>query len=389
MAFPYLLFTMLGVIGLASAAMVHAFPSVNRLAAESSGRYQSLDALRGLLAASVVVHHACIARQYFVTGEWVAPSSRLYQFLGSGSVAVFFMITGLLFWGKAIDGRVRVRSLLSSRLRRIMPLYLFSFMLVFTLCMHRTEAELRVPATEFAQSTIRWLAGGLLGQPSINGVSTTPVNAGVNWTLQYEWLFYLLLPALAYLARLRHFLWLMAMYGMAIIVLRKSELHGVAAAMMTALPFAGGMVVAYLARRQPRVLHVNTPLASCFIVVSLVMAVWFYAPRWQTAVQLALVPAFALVALGNEFFALLRWRFVRWLGHISFSVYLLHGIVLMACLTSLNDFWPVALWSDELYTAVCAIIGAALVSVSTVTYLVVERPFISGVVLPLPFAARS
>ena len=63
-------------------------------------RYRSLDGLRGYLALFVVIHHAAIWHGFARTDVWHGPPSHLYNQLGQGSVATFFMITGFLFFGK-------------------------------------------------------------------------------------------------------------------------------------------------------------------------------------------------------------------------------------------------------------------------------------------------
>ncbi|WP_428425704.1 acyltransferase family protein [Methylibium sp.] len=53
------------------------------------------------------MHHSCLWYFHLRTGEWAPPASRLYTHLGQGSVALFFMITGFLFFSKLLDGRTR------------------------------------------------------------------------------------------------------------------------------------------------------------------------------------------------------------------------------------------------------------------------------------------
>ena len=71
------------------------------------GRFSSIDGLRGYLAFFVFLHHSCIWYFYLRTGKWVLPPSNLYIHLGQIAVALFFMITGFLFFSKLIDGKTR------------------------------------------------------------------------------------------------------------------------------------------------------------------------------------------------------------------------------------------------------------------------------------------
>src|SRR4051794_29707847 len=71
----------------------------------SAGRYVSIDGLRGYLALAVLLHHACTWYFYARTGKWAPPPSNLYTHFGHSGVALFFMITGFLFFTKLLNSR--------------------------------------------------------------------------------------------------------------------------------------------------------------------------------------------------------------------------------------------------------------------------------------------
>ena len=66
-------------------------------------RIHTLDGLRGFLALAVLFHHGAIYHGYLKTGIFALPPSRFYTDLGEAGVAMFFMITGYLFWGQILD----------------------------------------------------------------------------------------------------------------------------------------------------------------------------------------------------------------------------------------------------------------------------------------------
>src|SRR6201996_2775779 len=69
----------------------------------SANRFHAIDGLRGYLALGVLLHHVVINEQFYRTGTLELTPSRLNPFVGRGSVAFFFMITALLFWGRVIE----------------------------------------------------------------------------------------------------------------------------------------------------------------------------------------------------------------------------------------------------------------------------------------------
>src|SRR5438874_929524 len=101
---------------------------------QTQGRALPLDGLRGLMAWCVFVHHTDIARNWSRTGTW-SSDSELVLFLGKGAVMVFFMITGFLFWQKAVEtgGTIKPFPFWLKRLKRLAPLYILSAVLVFIL----------------------------------------------------------------------------------------------------------------------------------------------------------------------------------------------------------------------------------------------------------------
>ena len=74
-------------------------------------RVHTIDGLRGFLALGVVFHHVAIYHQYMQTGKWRLPPTRFYADLGQVGVAMFFMITGHLFWTQMLKagGKPRLR----------------------------------------------------------------------------------------------------------------------------------------------------------------------------------------------------------------------------------------------------------------------------------------
>ena len=150
-------------------------------------RYLSTDGLRGYLAFFVFLHHSTVWYGYVRTGSWALPDSRLYIHLGQSSVALFFMITGFLFWSKLLNARLNSFDWLQlyvSRVTRLTPLYIVAICLLLLLVAQASGFTLQESPALVLLQTLRWLAFTVTGMPNINGVHNTYVMiAGVPWSL--------------------------------------------------------------------------------------------------------------------------------------------------------------------------------------------------------------
>ncbi len=372
---PLLFLAIIGTMTFTANALLKAWPSLLADGSPPAATNVSITGLRGILAASVFVHHAQVSRNFFRNGIWSEPQSSLYSFAGTGCVGVFFMITGFLFWGKALRAEVRYVPLLKSRARRILPLYMLSCLIIFAASAYESNFLLSVDLLDLTLSILRWLGGGLFGQPAINEVNTHLINCGVTWTLQYEWVFYLLLPLTAAFASPGRFAVLMVISFVSLFCLKRLGYDEQYHSLVVAVPFFGGMLSAYAALWRGDRGFRHPMLVSLFVVASFIAAALCYVSGYFTPVAIGLFPAFAAISLGDDAFGLLRLRCVRFLGEISFSVYLLHGIILMAVLQAINRILPVGQISYYGFLGICIGLSVAVVLASTTTFMLVERRY--------------
>ncbi|HLF98453.1 MAG TPA: acyltransferase [Methylococcaceae bacterium] len=292
---------------------------------EPSGRYVSIDGLRGLLATGVFICHIAVWYQYPLTGIWRNSPSPFYLHLGETSVVLFFMVTGFLFWGKILDTRDKTmdwRALYRSRFFRIVPLYLLALLFLATAVTLASGFILHVPSLVLAWEWLSWISFTLTGWSGINGFRETIPLLGVAWTLIYEWLFYFSLPLLACLvgvrARMRWLLAAVLAVGFILISIWRLDAE--------VLPsFAWGMAAAHLARTPGVADHLKAPWAAVLVIQSLTLEVsLFPSTAYHPGAEAILFVGFSVIACGNTLGGLLVMPAVRLLGQISYSIYLLH-----------------------------------------------------------------
>jgi peptidoglycan/LPS O-acetylase OafA/YrhL len=340
----------------------------------SGRRIGCVDNLRGYLALSTMVHHFVIWLQIVkLGGTWEAPSDNLLNSLGKGSVAIFFMVTGLVFYPRILAGlrRTSWAGTYVGRVFRLVPLALLS-VVVITLLIAATLGG-RLGSTDWS-ALAQWVSGWdeppLLGHPD-----SGRMNAFVLWSIWYEWLFYLFVLPLCALAmdlvRGRLPTWTVPLALFVVSgALRPLYLLG---GSLTYLPlFALGML-AYEVQARPGLSGAMRSPALGVVSLAGVVVAMCIAPTPNGVVPLFLYFIFFVaVACGNDLAGLLRTPGAIVLGECSYGIYLLHGIVLylmfsqgLVVVDRLDVFWlPVLL----------PVAGLVVACVTPVTYLLLERP---------------
>lgn len=278
----------------------------------------SLQALRAFAAWVVVCHHFM---QIFFDFHASSPLGHLFTDRGAVGVDIFFVISGLVIYLSTRDKAIAPRQFLLQRLLRIVPAYWFYTLLMALLLL---VASRWMPHQEFEW---RHMLLSLVFVPAENpgGFGLYPT-LSVGWTLNFEMFFYALF-ALAFFVRQRHQLVLITLalllasevlgrlgvlshfynndiiyeflLGIGIGVLYRRGLVREGLWLPLAVLAAAGYAI-YQMDASSRLLHWGLP--SALIVLSFI----------------ALEPYFS----GN--------RVLKMLGDCSYSVYLIHVLVLWA-----------------------------------------------------------
>ena len=364
-----------GLVVIATSALVSRFSAFYRreLSVDAGRRELPLDGLRGIAALMVVMHHAAMFCKGLRLDEWGHTGSLVLLAIGPAGVHLFFMLTGYLFWSKAraAGGKFKIAKLWRGRLYRIAPLYLFCVTLVVAVAI--AIGKLRGWNAGMLNPSVRLLGLGLLPWHTFGTFDIGNINAGVVWTLQYEWGFYLVLPFIAWLAVGRRIFWL----GIATYAAVFCGLYWFDISMELGLIFILGMLCTVLLEDEPVRAQLRSRIAAGLAVAAmLVLAVLNQAPLLSFSFAFAMFPIFLVAAAGNNFGGLLVRPALRCLGAYSYSLYLLHGIafyLLMVILKKKNlaTLPELTVWAMVVVVSV----GVSLFCAST--YRWVEFPFLS------------
>ncbi|MGD9425293.1 acyltransferase family protein [Pantoea sp. NSTU24] len=346
---------------------------------------KSISGLRALLASIVAFSHFA-HYVYSLDHEWIfdkdyfawVSQGNFFANSGKFGVALFFMISAFLFYRWLDNDRLTTaeltRKLLKSRVRRIVPMFWFSGLLIVVIGWFSED----VSATGvMLVDGLRWFF--FIGNYHIGSIPTANINAGVEWTLRLEWLLYLSIPLIYLLNRATgnrfKMLLIMGSIGLILAIAIALRLWGTAYTdPRPVLGFAAGYL-AWHYRDRWMALRSSGPAAALAIVLA-VIALFFTSSTFYYLIFLCLLAVvFFVISSGNSLFGLLESKTLMSVGEVSYSLYLIHGIVLYF-IKQIPD--SIILHNFVFYTLLSTLFFVASFYVARLTYLFVEKPFITS-----------
>lgn len=347
-------------------------------------KYDFIDALRGFAILGVVLIHV---------SQWIVPTSKTFQIVaadGALGVQLFFVASALTLFLSLDTRRANeaypIRNFFIRRFFRIAPMFYLAI-LVFTLIYGFS-------ARNFAPNGVRWWYI-LATATFMSGWHPETINSVVNggWSIAVEMTFYLFVPMLfIYLKNIKRTVLFIAAALLLNWVLT-TIVHTVLPPLypqnqqylidsftyfwfFTQLPIFGiGILVFHLFTRYRKIQDRN--LGYILLVAAFFLMIAFLkTDTFQNLIQQTFLMAigFAFLALGMYFSntKVLVNPIITWIGKISFSVYLVHFIVLHFTRQIFPGDFPI---QGNLGTIIgyFTILIPSL-GISTLTYRFIEKP---------------
>lgn len=340
-------------------------------------RANAIDGLRGILALSVMVHHFALSNIVLNGGQWIAVPEHYLNNLGRTPVTLFFMITGFLFY-PTIEAGVTATDwygFYTKRFFRIVPLMWLA--LFFVIAAAFTFSPARTVSFGSVIAIARWAT--FTGMPDLFGFPDTKLLiAGVAWSLTWEWIYYVsILPAAALASKIRvkPLVLIYAAFGLGVLGMEEVYPnllpHIAASLVLFSTLFSLGMSARILLSFPPvQRLAANAYLGVATAVLLLVVTCTVSNPFSVFQCMCSAV-LFMLVAANNRAFRFLSRPDAIALGEASYSIYLLHGLILYLYFHTLAGAFSGSPW----IWASLPIVAGVVTAVSMTVHKFFEAPF--------------
>ncbi|UGS20449.1 acyltransferase family protein [Flavobacterium cyclinae] len=336
-------------------------------------KYPEIDGLRGYLAFFVFIHHSYIWYNFLKTDIWEKPKSNLFNHLGETSVVFFFIITAFLFISKILDKNTidyNWKKYLIARFYRLFPIYFFSICIIFILIAIISKLKRNDSFFNLIKQIINWILFTIDGPKNINNINNTFIlNAGVTWTLPYEWMFYFLLPVFAVILKIKVNYKIIVGFVIAFLII----LSIYKPSFKNFVPFIFGIAIGLLMKEKKYQFFKKSIYTFIALFLLFISINYFHSGRKIIPILISFFVLF-IIANGNSFFGLLSNSFSRKLGQITYSIYLLHGIILFTVFYFFIGFEKASKLSQIEHWSIIALTIFPVILLSQITYKYIELP---------------
>lgn len=342
------------------------------LTSSDGRRYLFLDGLRGIAAISVINTHIWRLAHYGFTFEGYNPQLQYNHFFGSIGVQIFFCITGFLFFDQIIKKKATFdwEKFFKARIKRLVPIYIvaISLCVIMFLCFDTTRTLKSLDYYKIIRLFFFGFYGAGAGEDI--GGANPGVYTVVIWTLSFEWAFYLFMPILCVIVKSTY------LFIIALIASTALAATGYYSGSELLWPlFATGGIAAYLFNKGVEVKGLASH--ALILVAAALVGLYFYVGQKR----LYIVNSYLIVSAFFIIFIIARNKLFEnktlvYLGEVSYSLYLLHVLIINAISLISLKFFGKTVISEWSVVAVYAVTSAICAYISYLSFKYIEYQFI-------------
>lgn len=342
----------------------------------SNPTFKSIEGLRGIAVVLVfLVHYTSLTHQWHP--EYLEDIASAITQFGHLGVDLFFVLSGFLIY-KSIMTKDNFSPIayVKRRARRIYPVFLIVLAIYLLLSLIFTS-ESKLPESGvllYILQNIFLLPGIFFIEPIIT----------VAWSLSYEALYYFMIPFLIFGLKLKQWrvnhriiVW-SAVSVIYLALCNNLEWREVWGHRSHLVMFIAGIILFEI--HNVKGITVTRYGTICFLLALLLNASRQYVSinnAFIIAIIYVLFFFFCLCAFNTMSIAY-RWLTItplRWLGNISYSYYLIHGLTLKAFFLACSSLVPPGYTSASIYPALLLPSFISTLVVAYVLFIFVERPY--------------
>lgn len=336
----------------------------------------SMEGLRGFAVFLVfLVHYSTLIAPWLSPDSMVEHIARNVHAIGNVGVDLFFVLSGYLIYGALIVKARPFLKFIARRIQRIYPTFVV-VLLVYIALAWIFPAESKIPYGLFEAAY--YLMANLLLLPGLFDIRPLIT---VAWSLSYEMFYYLTIPLVVGMLRLRvwpssgRIIFFLILAAVLALFFAKYGGH------VRLLMFISGILLweAWhgLNLRGPG----SIAAFSCLVLALGTTLLPVNGSSYATLRALFLgatffVLCFSCFAQSQGWVArMFSWTPLRWLGNISYSYYLIHGLMLKFAFMMFSKAWPADQAASGLFFVM--IMPAFLLTLVPAfsLFALIERPF--------------
>lgn len=334
-----------------------------------------MEGLRGFAVFLVfLVHYSTLIGPRITGHRYLPMLAEAMHTVGNRGVDLFFVLSGYLIYGSLMRRPQPFGPFMLRRVERIYPAFLV-VLAIYVGLSFALPSERLIPAGWSAAAL--YLVANLLLLPGLFPIE--PVLT-VAWSLSYELFFYLAIPLIIALCSLRSrsATWRVVFFSMIAAAIAGFGLFQ--AGPVRLMMFVAGILL-HETMRSRRLSPPGSMAASSFLIVAL--SATLIPTLGSTGYTLKTMLLFgAFFALCFSCFSmpssrLARWFSatpLRWLGNMSYSYYLLHGLALKAAFAVLGQVIPTSAGGALWFWTLLPVMFAMTLIPTAALFLFVEHP---------------
>ncbi|MCC6536976.1 MAG: acyltransferase [Bryobacterales bacterium] len=339
-----------------------------------------MEGLRGLAVFLVfLVHYVTLVQPWLGASTTLRAMADTLHAMGNLGVDLFFVLSGYLIYGSLMERPQPFLKFISRRLERLYPAFIPVFV-TYVVLSWLFPAESKVPREAWAATL--YLAQNFFLLPGLFPIEPMIT---VAWSLSYEMFYYLLIPVVIAVLRLRErsARWRIAFFVMAALsfAICCAAIGGWLGTDVRLIMFVSGILL-----HEAMQLRGAPAPSSSIGLLALAAALAAMPLPLQGNVGFAVKICILFVAFFVLCLACFRtphgwlavgfsWTPARWLGNMSYSYYLLHGLILKGAFWMFARLVPAGDYGSGLFWVLLPLMFGTTLAPSAALFIGVERPF--------------